>query len=286
VPRSLSTAEIVGKNRLADTKSWTLLAEISITGKKLLSYDGSTANFNIGSRITGEDSGARARILDDSASAGATAGTLTLYDVRGEFQDNETITDNWSTIGSGVVDGAIGSTDYSYRYARSLETVSWSTAAATTWTRRAIDLETAGQSGQGGEAEVVIRIDDTDATDGLTLDLHRCNGLRGEKITLRYIRSDNATANAAITEEYIIADHAAGVGGMNEWSLITEEAAFQGFPRRTYHQLRCPFQYKSTLTCQDASSYTTCGRTLPECVTRGNEINFGGFPGIPGEEFE
>lgn len=286
MPRSLSSAEIVGKNRIADTKSWTLLAEISVTGKKLLAYDGSTANFHIGSRITGADSGAQARILDDTASAGGTAGTLTLYDVRGVFDDNETITDNWSTIGSGLVNGAIASTDYTYRYARSLEPVTWSTVGATTWARRAMDLEIIGQSGQGGEGEVILRIDQTNSTDGLTLDLHRCNGLRGETVTIRYIRSDNATANAAITEEYVIADHAGAPQSMNEWTLITEEAVFQGFPRRTYHQMRCDYVYKSTETCQNTSSHTTCGRTLPDCVARGNEINFGGFPGIPGEEFE
>lgn len=56
-----------------------------------LLYDAQTANFTVGSEITGATSGATAIIAADSDSG--TTGTLTLASVIGEFVDNEIITD-------------------------------------------------------------------------------------------------------------------------------------------------------------------------------------------------
>lgn len=70
-----------------------------------LAYDTQTANFTVGDVLTGATSGATARIIADSDS-GAT-GTLTLMDIVGTFQDNETITSAGG--GSALVNGAISS---------------------------------------------------------------------------------------------------------------------------------------------------------------------------------
>jgi hypothetical protein len=56
-----------------------------------LAYDAQVANFTVGQIVTGANTGASGRITAD-ADGGAT-GTLTLRDIDGEFQDNETITD-------------------------------------------------------------------------------------------------------------------------------------------------------------------------------------------------
>lgn len=72
-----------------------------------LAYDTQTSNFNAGTIVTGQSSGATARIQSDSDSG--TTGTLTLIDIKGEFIDNEIITDNGATPGSATVNGSLSS---------------------------------------------------------------------------------------------------------------------------------------------------------------------------------
>jgi len=73
---------------------------------KTLDYDGQTGNFTVGLVVTGGTSGATAVILADSDSGAA--GTLTLGQISGTFQDDEAITD--SSTGAAVVDGILGFT--------------------------------------------------------------------------------------------------------------------------------------------------------------------------------
>lgn len=67
-----------------------------------LGYDTQTGNFAAGLVLTGAISGATARIISDLDSG--STGTLTLYKLYGQFQDNETITDTGT--GSALVNGA------------------------------------------------------------------------------------------------------------------------------------------------------------------------------------
>jgi len=73
-----------------------------------LDYDAQSANFNVGSILTGGTSGATAIILEDSD--GGTSGTLTLGNISGTFQNDETITDDGGTPGSATADGTVGYT--------------------------------------------------------------------------------------------------------------------------------------------------------------------------------
>ena len=68
-----------------------------------LGYDAQTGNFTLGLIVTGQTSGATARIIADSDS-GAT-GTLTLREIIGEFDDDEIITD--SATGSATANGTL-----------------------------------------------------------------------------------------------------------------------------------------------------------------------------------
>ncbi len=70
-----------------------------------LAYDTQTANFTAGKTLTGASSGATARIQADSDSG--TTGTLTLTDIKGEFIDNEIITDDNGTPGSATANGVL-----------------------------------------------------------------------------------------------------------------------------------------------------------------------------------
>ena len=70
-----------------------------------IAYDGQTGNFTIGLTITGAISGATARIvIDDDDGAD---GTLTIADLTGSFQNDETITD--TSTGSATTNGVSSS---------------------------------------------------------------------------------------------------------------------------------------------------------------------------------
>ncbi len=70
-----------------------------------LAYESQTVNFLVGALLTGQSSGATARIIADTDS-GAT-GTLTLTDIKGVFLDNELILDDQGTSGSATVNGTL-----------------------------------------------------------------------------------------------------------------------------------------------------------------------------------
>lgn len=76
-----------------------------------LNYDNQTGNFTVGETVTGQTSGATATIHYDKDDG--TTGTLTLKNIQGTFQDNETITDPLG--GSALVNGNI---DYNKKYVR------------------------------------------------------------------------------------------------------------------------------------------------------------------------
>lgn len=75
------------------------------TAEGTLDYDAQTGNFTAGLVVTGGTSSATA-LLESDSDAGTT-GTLTLSNISGTFQNNETITD--SSTGSATVDGILKS---------------------------------------------------------------------------------------------------------------------------------------------------------------------------------
>ena len=81
------------------------------TGEYYLLYDAETVGFTtIGQIVTGGTSGAKAELV--AVTDWGTTGRLTLRDVRGTFQDNETITG--SSEGSATINGTVGDTYGTY----------------------------------------------------------------------------------------------------------------------------------------------------------------------------
>jgi hypothetical protein len=91
------------------TKASTTSAEIRVDYANhliyALAYDGQTANFTAGKVVTGTRSGATGYIVSDTDAG--TTGTLYISGANGTFFDNEAITDNNSTPGVAVVNGAL-----------------------------------------------------------------------------------------------------------------------------------------------------------------------------------
>lgn len=95
-------ATIVAKQRNGiNTAEYWVAASAKRPGSTML-YDTRTATFNLGTVITGQASGATARITADTNGVGT--GTLTLTDIKGVFTIGEIITD--SSGGSGRCAGA------------------------------------------------------------------------------------------------------------------------------------------------------------------------------------
>lgn len=51
-------------------------------------------------------------------------------------------------------------------------------------------------------------------------------------------------------------------------------------PLRRMRRDQCQYKYKNASTCQSTSPEATCRHTKDACASKGNVINFGGFPGI------
>ena len=51
-------------------------------------------------------------------------------------------------------------------------------------------------------------------------------------------------------------------------------------PLRRMRRDQCQYKYKNASTCQYAGAESTCRHTKDACASKGNVINFGGFPGI------
>jgi hypothetical protein len=98
-------AKVIGKGRNVAQRAAYHVGCGAYRPGSTLAYDTQTANFNVGQILTGASSGATARIQADSDS-GAT-GTLTLTDIKGEFLDNEIITDSGGSPGSATVNGSL-----------------------------------------------------------------------------------------------------------------------------------------------------------------------------------
>lgn len=96
-------AQVTARNRVAEEFAhYRKVAKVSRPGSTL-AYDNQTANFTAGQVVTGGTSGATALIVADSDSG--TTGTLTLHDITGVFENNETITDPLG--GSALANGTL-----------------------------------------------------------------------------------------------------------------------------------------------------------------------------------
>lgn len=100
-----AVARVIGNQRNGTSTGEYYIAVSAKRAGSTLAYDAQTANFTVGTIVTGAVSGATARIIADTD--GGTTGTLTLRDIEGEFEDNETITD--TAGGSATANGTLSS---------------------------------------------------------------------------------------------------------------------------------------------------------------------------------
>lgn len=98
-----AVARIIGNQRDGENTAEYYIAVSAQRPGDELAYDAQVTDFTVGQFVTGDDSGARGLIIAD-ADGGAT-GTLTLRTIRGEFENNERITDPLG--GDALVNGTL-----------------------------------------------------------------------------------------------------------------------------------------------------------------------------------
>ena len=123
-----------------------------------LAYDGQTSNFTVGNYIVGDTSGARGDIVAD-VDAGAT-GTLTLTNVDGIFEDDETLSefeqDGTPATGDGTVNGTLTTKYVTLLLQQDAAKIS-DTKITTPWINRIMGKENLGYILQG-ELEYLVKI--------------------------------------------------------------------------------------------------------------------------------
>ena len=125
-------------------------------GEAYLLYDGQTSNFTVGKILTGQTSLATAEIIANTDSG--TTGYLTLGNVTGTFDNDETIKDDNTTQGVAVVNGTIGDTILNF----DAETAGFTTlgqiiTGQTTFARRALT----GVQDDGATGTLLLQVSDT-----------------------------------------------------------------------------------------------------------------------------
>jgi hypothetical protein len=107
------------------------------------------------------------------------------------------------------------------------------------------------------------------------------DGLVGNKLRVIIVNSGNLSAPAEIDEELIVLSTNVSSYTANI-ELGMESAGSMRFPKARQFKERCWKTFKSP-RCGYAGADLTCSYTRTgtnSCSAKGNEINFGGFPGI------
>lgn len=107
------------------------------------------------------------------------------------------------------------------------------------------------------------------------------DGLVGNKIRVIIVNSGNLSLPAEIDEDLIVLNTSVSSYTANI-ELGMESAGSMRFPKARQFKERCWKKFKST-RCGYAGADATCSYTrtgVNSCSAKGNEINFGGFPGI------
>jgi phage-related protein len=103
----------------------------------------------------------------------------------------------------------------------------------------------------------------------------------GKKVTVTQIFYGLADA---IPISFKIAGIKAAKGVVSFTLSIGFDYLLSVIPSRIMYQRFCRWKFKDA-NCKYAGGDTTCGRFWEDCVTKGNTINFGNFPGLINSHF-
>jgi len=116
--------------------------------------------------------------------------------------------------------------------------------------------------------------------------LEESNGGIGAEVIIRIVNSKYLTnPSPELTETMEIIGCSIDFENKISFSLGAENLLTRRCPTNRYLKNHCRFIFKDTTTCQYDGIGTSCGRSLADCKELGNEIHFGGFPGVGNSGF-
>lgn len=121
-----------------------------------------------------------------------------------------------------------------------------------------------------------------DPTADVRTQLEAYDGGIGASIRISLLNAAALDAPADVSERFMVMGARANDDGSVVWTLGAENALTISFPRRRQFRDRCSWTFRSP-QCTYAGDDTFCTYSLlgPHgCVEKGNQINFGGFPGL------
>lgn len=104
----------------------------------------------------------------------------------------------------------------------------------------------------------------------------------GNTIVIRqfFFNSLNQLINDPISVSFKIESAVATYGQVSFSLSIGFDFLLAYLPSRTMHQRFCRWRVFKGTECKYAGADTTCEMLWEDCVSKGNTLNFGGFPGI------
>jgi len=104
--------------------------------------------------------------------------------------------------------------------------------------------------------------------------------LHGKQVDIITIFSDLDETNGFLIDTFYIDSYNANVADATFVLTSKFDISSLELPRRKYNKNNCPWLFKGT-DCKYAGADTTCDKTLTDCRTKSNQINFGGFASVP-----
>jgi lambda family phage minor tail protein L len=146
------------------------------------------------------------------------------------------------------------------------------------YTAYAITHETIGQNESGEIQTISLSIGNVNRTIQAYLELYE---LRGIEIKIKRIFLDKVADTLAFYEDsYYVESYTANE--MQVEFILTTKFTLNNsvIPKRPMSRNFCSWRFKGT-ECAYAGVDATCNKTLKDCISKSNNLRFGGFPSIP-----
>lgn len=173
-----------------------------------------------------------------------------------------------------VKDQVTGAFVETLRFVRNDEDITYKSAV---YTAASFDFEVQNESNTLPRVQVIFR----DYTRDVQSRMEAYGGGVGFDVRILVLNSGNLSAGPEMRETFTVTT-AAVASFVVTFGLGAENPLTALFPRRRQFRDRCPWRFKSA-QCGYTGAVTSCDFSLQGingCAAKGNQANFGGFPGL------
>lgn len=177
-----------------------------------------------------------------------------------------------------VINPANGGLVETLRLVNNTEDVTWN---GNVYTACPFDIELKEENGSVPEVTLSVK----DYTKTVMQRMEDYGGGIGFGVVVSVVRGDKNTmaTDKPEIQQFFQVTVASAQEYTAQFTLGAENPLFKLFPRRLQAKNFCAWRYKDPTTCTYAGALPSCDLTLNGtngCKAHGNELNFGGFPGI------